>query len=106
MKNIKLALQALSIITAIVLASFKNPPAPSIKGKVSPGWYAVNAWAITDTDTLYTSVSDGSFEFTNAKPGVYRIIIEAKSPYRHLAKDGVIVKDGEETDVALSLQRY
>jgi hypothetical protein len=55
---------------------------------------------------LYTSITDGSFDFTNARPGVYRIIIEARSPYRHMAKDGVVVKDGEETDIELSLQKY
>jgi hypothetical protein len=73
---------------------------------VSPAWYAVHAWAISESDTLYTSVTDGSFDFTNARPGVYRIIIEARSPYRHMAKDGVVVKDGEETDIELSLQKY
>jgi hypothetical protein len=106
MKKIRMAIAALAMLTTILLVSFKKAPAPSIKGKVSPAWYAVHAWAITETDTLYTTITDGNFDFPNAKPGVYRIIIEARSPYRHMAKDGIIVKDGEATDVSLSLQKY
>jgi hypothetical protein len=105
MKKIRMALPGFAIATAF-LFSFKTSPAPSIKGKVTPAHYAVHAWAITQSDTLYTTIDDGSFEFPNAKPGVYRIVIEAKSPYRHMAKDNIVVKSGEETDVELALQKY
>lgn len=106
MKKTRMAVAVFAIVISIFLISFKNPPAPSIKGKVSPAWYAVHAWAINDKDTLYTTIDDGSFEFPNARPGIYRIIIEARSPYRHMAKDGVVVKDGEGTEVELSLAKY
>jgi hypothetical protein len=106
MKKIRTVAAAFAIISTCFFVSFKKAPAPSIKGKVSPGWYAVNAWAISGSDTLYTSVTDGSFQFAKPRPGTYRIIIEARSPYRHMAKDGVVVKDGEETDIELSLQKY
>jgi hypothetical protein len=106
MKKIRTAVAAIAIVIATLLISFKTAPAPSIIGKVSPAWYAVHAWAISETDTLYTTITDGNFEFPNAKPGVYRIVIEARSPYRHMAKDGVIVKEGGATDVELSLQKY
>lgn len=106
MKKIRAAVIAFAVISMTLLISFKNPPVASIQGKVSPAWYAVNAWAISETDTLYTTVTDGNFDFWNAKPGVYRIIIEARSPYRHIARDGVVVKDGQETDLKLSLQKY
>ena len=105
MKKIKFALAGLAI--AISLISFKNLPATSIKGKVTPAKYCVHAWAISESDTLYTTINDGNFEFTNAKPGTYRIVIEATSPYRHMAKDGVVVKEGQSTDLGeLSLQKW
>jgi hypothetical protein len=106
MKKIRMALAAFAI--AATLASFNNLPATSIKGKVTPAKYCgVYAWAISDKDTLYTTVNDGSFEFDNAKPGVYRIIIEAASPYKHMAKDGVVVKEGQAIDLGeLSLQKW
>ncbi|MBO9683444.1 MAG: carboxypeptidase regulatory-like domain-containing protein [Flavisolibacter sp.] len=86
MKKIRTALVAFAIISTCFLTSFKTALATSIKGKVSPAWYAVHAWAISESDTLYTTITGGSFDFTNARPGVYRIIIEARSPYRHMAK--------------------
>lgn len=105
MKKTRIAFLSLAI-AASVLLSFRSKPA-SIKGKITPAFYGIQAWAITETDTLYTTISDGSFEFPNAEPGVYRIIIEARSPYRHMAKDGIVVKDGQATDIGeLSLQRW
>lgn len=103
MKKIRMALPALAIAG---LLSFKNQPAATIKGTVTPAWYGVHAWAVSKTDTLYTTITDGNFEFTNAEPGEYRIIIEARPPYRNLAKDGIVVKDGQPTDVELSLQKW
>jgi hypothetical protein len=103
MKKTKMALLGCAIAG---LFSFKSLSTTAIKGKVTPAWYGVHAWAITDNDTLYTTINDGNFEFSNAKPGVYKIVIEARSPYRHMAKDGVVVKDGQATDIELSLQKY
>lgn len=106
MKKTTLALLGLAIaVTGLV--SFKNAKPVSIEGKVTPAWYAVNAWAISKTDTLYTTVTNGNFEFSNAQPGVYKIIIEARSPYRHMEKDNVEVKDGEPANIGeLSLQKW
>lgn len=106
MKKVSIILPGFVIAAALCL-SFKTAPPPSIHGKVTPAWYAVRAWAITETDTLYTTITDGNFEFPNASPGAYRIIIEARSPYRHMVKDGIVVKDGLATDIGeLSLQKW
>lgn len=94
-------------IALLGLVSFSNPEETSIKGKVTPSDYAVNAWAISKTDTLYTNVTNGSFEFQNIEPGVYRVIIGAKSPYRHTAKENITVKAGDTTDIGeLPLAKY
>jgi hypothetical protein len=105
MKKTKMALSALAI-AATGLFSFHSLPVTSLKGKVTPAKYGVHAWAISESDTLYTTVRNGSFEFTNARPGVYRIVIEARLPYRHTAKDNVVVKEGQATDVGeISLKK-
>lgn len=94
-------------IALLALLSFSNPRTASIKGKVTPAAYAVNAWAISKTDTLYTTITNGNFEFTNVEPGVYRLIIGAESPYRHTVKDNLVVTAGNNTDVGdLSLEKY
>lgn len=98
MKQIKMAVVALSIATAGLFA-FKDIDTGSIKGTVTPADGATRAWALSATDTLKSDIKDGSFEISNAKPGEYRLIIEAKAPYKNQAKENVAVVDGQATDV-------
>jgi hypothetical protein len=98
MKNAKFKLAALTFAAATLFA-FSGIKTGSIKGSVNPADGAVNAWALSGTDTLKAVVNKGSFEIMDAKPGTYRIIIEAKPPYKNAAKDGVTVADGQATDV-------
>ena len=73
----------------------------SIKGTVSPAEGATRAWAESSTDTLKTAVINGAYEIMGAKPGVYKVVIEAKPPYRNAAKDGITVMDGQATDAGM-----
>jgi len=70
----------------------------SIRGSVTPAEGGVRAWAESATDTLRAPIINGSYEITDAKPGTYKVIIEAKPPYRNVAKDGIIVGDGQAAD--------
>jgi hypothetical protein len=99
MKKAKLAFVALSIATAGLFAFNGIDLAGSIKGTVSPADGASKAWALSSSDTLKADVQNGAFEILNAKAGTYRIIIEAKPPYKNVAKDNVAVSDGQPTDV-------
>jgi hypothetical protein len=98
MKKMRLGFAALAIATAGLFA-FTGIKAGSIKGKVSPAEGASKAWALSSTDTLKADIKDGAFEITDAKAGTYRIIIEAKPPFKNAAKDNVTVADGTPTDV-------
>ncbi len=98
MKATQLKLAAMGIAAAGLFA-FNAMTAGSIKGKVSPAEAAVRAWAESATDTVNAAIQNGSFEIGNVKPGVYKLVIEAKPPYKNLAKDGVNVMDGQATDV-------
>ena len=98
MKITGLKLAALGIAAAGLFA-FNAITDGTIKGKVSPSEGAVRAWAESSTDTLNVAVQNGMFEIGNAKPGTYKIIIEAKPPYKNTSKDGVVVADGQPTDV-------
>lgn len=93
--SLKLAVVAFS---AAGLFAFTNLKSGSIKGTVSPAEGAARAWAESSTDTLKALVINGTYEITDAKPGSYKIIIEAKPPYKNAAKDGVTVNDGQATD--------
>ncbi|MBS1751161.1 MAG: carboxypeptidase regulatory-like domain-containing protein [Bacteroidetes bacterium] len=98
MKKAKLTLAALGILAAGLFA-FSVITNGSVKGTVSPADAAVRAWAISGTDTLKADVTNGAFEIGEAKPGAYKVIIEAKAPYKNSVKDGVEVKEGEATDL-------
>jgi hypothetical protein len=44
-------------------------------------------------------VTGGAFEISVSKPGTYRLVIEAKPPYRNAARENVMVREGQTTDV-------
>lgn len=97
MKKLRLSVAAFSIAAAGLFA-FKGVENGSIKGKVSPANGASRAWALSSSDTLQTEIKDGAYEIKDAKAGVYRVIIEAKPPYKNAAKDNVTVTDGQPAD--------
>jgi hypothetical protein len=98
MKKFKMTALAMGIATAGMFA-FKGIDAGSIKGVVTPADGAKTAWALSSTDTLKAAISNGTFEIPNAKPGSYKLIIEANAPYKNTAKEGITVTDGQPTDV-------
>lgn len=97
MKYAKWKLSVLGIAVAGLFA-FNGFVTGGIKGTITPADGAVRAWAINATDTVRAEVSGSSFEIKDVKPGTYQVIIEAKAPYKNIAKDGVSVTDGQTAD--------
>ena len=97
MKRVRMTALALGIATAGMFA-FKSVDG-SIKGVVTPAEGAKTAWALSSTDTLKAAINNGTFEIINAKPGTYKLIIEANAPYKNQAKECISVADGQPTDV-------
>ena len=93
--GIKLAAITFAAAGLFAFNSLRNG---SIKGTVSPADGAVRAWAESSTDTLRAPIMNGSYEITDAKPGTYKVIIEAKPPYKNAAKGGITVTDGQAAD--------
>ena len=85
-------------VAAAGLFAFSQLRVGSIRGSVMPVDAGVRAWAESATDTLKAPIINGSYEITDAKAGAYKIIIEAKPPYRNIAKDGIMVSDGQAAD--------
>src|SRR4030095_5012802 len=101
MKKARLGFVALTIAVAGLFA-FTNIKidAGSIRGTVAPADGAVRAWGVSGTDTLKSAIKDdGALLISDAKAGVYRVIIEAKPGYKNAAKENVTVVEGEPTDV-------
>jgi hypothetical protein len=99
MKNVKMAFIALSIAAAGLFAFKKAPVTGSIRGTVSPADGAVMVWAVSNTDTAKGTLANGAFEVSTAKEGTYKLIVEAKPPYRNASKDNITVINGTATDV-------
>jgi hypothetical protein len=85
-------------VAAAGLFAFAHLRFGSIRGTITPIDAGVRAWAESATDTLKAPIVNGAFEITDAKPGAYKVVIEAKPPYRNVAKDGLMVTDGQATD--------
>ncbi|HMH32353.1 MAG TPA: carboxypeptidase-like regulatory domain-containing protein [Puia sp.] len=98
MKFTKLSLAAAGI-ALVSLFSFRSLFNGTVKGTVSPPDAAVRAWIVSATDTLKVPIDKGTFTIQDVKPGVYKVIIEAKPPYKNAAKDGITVADGQPSDV-------
>jgi hypothetical protein len=90
----------LAIISAAAagLFAFSSLRDGSIHGTVNPPEGGVRAWAESVADTLKAPIINGAYEISGVKPGIYKVIIEAKPPYRNAAKDGVMVNDGQSSD--------
>ncbi len=101
MKKAKQAFVVLSIATMGLFAFTSIQQGGAIKGTVTPADGATKAWALSATDTLKADIHNGSFEISSAKAGTYRLIIEAKPPYKNAAKENVTVTDGQPTDVGV-----
>ena len=102
MKFIKSSLPVIVILfVAIAFFAFRSLPNGSVKGSVTPPDAAVRAWALSATDTFKATISGGVFEIADAKPGTYRIIIEATKPYKSKAKEDVVIAEGVPTDIGI-----
>ncbi len=90
----------LAAVAVVIAGSFAFQPfrGGSIRGSVIPADGGIRVWAESAVDTLKAPIINGSYEIADAKPGAYKLIIEAKSPYKNVAKDGVMVSDGQTAD--------
>jgi|SRR5882724_6605949 len=86
------------IFAFVFLFSFTKTWNSPVKGKVNPSDAALRAW-VYGSDTLNAPVNSGYFQIDNVKPGSYILVIEGKPPYRNVSKDGIVVVDGQPTDV-------
>ncbi len=91
----------LLVAAVMALLSFAIKTESGIKGTVTPAESAGDVWAINGTDSLKVTPAQGGFVIDNAKPGTYKIIVEAKAPYKKFEKEGVTVKEGEIVDLGV-----
>jgi hypothetical protein len=87
------------LIAVLILSAFVFWEGGLIKAKVVPVENASRAFAISGTDTIRTTITNGSIEISKLKAGIYQLWIEATAPYQHKLIPDVSVKDNEITDL-------
>ena len=70
----------------------------SITGKVRPGEGAETVWAISAMDSTKATVSSGTFTL-NVKPGIYKVVVDAKDPYKDVTLENLEVKQDQPLNV-------
>jgi hypothetical protein len=95
----KLKFLPLFLIASAAFFSFALMPASGIKGTVTPPESAGTVLAINGTDTLKVQAAQGAFQFADVKPGTWKVVVEAKAPYKNFEKENVAVKEGEVVDL-------
>lgn len=84
------------IATLGIAASVVNQSA--ITGRISPANGADVIWVIGEKDSVRAVVSSGNFSVM-VKPGTYKIIVDAKDPFKDVLLDNLDVKANEPLDV-------
>lgn len=70
----------------------------AIIGRIIPAEGAIQLLAISPNDTIKTAINYGLIQITDIKPGNYSLYIQAKSPFKNVQKNNIVVTD-ETTDI-------
>ena len=87
------------------LYAFRPVDQSSITGKVSPADAATAVWAVNGKDSTTANIVNGAFSIA-VKAGTYKVIVDAKEPYKDVSVDNITVSDGAPVDVGeIKLQK-
>ena len=80
------------------LFAFTAATQTSITGKVVPADGAETVWAIGATDSTKGTLSSGTFTL-DVKPGTYKVVVDAKDPYKDVTLENLEVKQDQPLNV-------
>ena len=69
-----------------------------ITGRVSPADGVKTIWVVSGKDSLKSPVSSGLFSL-EVKPGVHQLVVDARSPYKDVLMDNLMVTENEVLDI-------
>lgn len=96
----KKSMLTFGIVAASVAGLFAFTPVTqsSITGKVTPADGADAVWAISASDSTKGVISSGAFTI-EVKPGTYKVMVDAKDPYKDVTLENLEVKQDQPLDV-------
>ena len=80
------------------LFAFTGSMQTYITGKVVPVDGAETVWAVSATDSTKGTLSSGTFTL-DVKPGTYKVIVDAKAPYKDVTLENLEVKQDQPLNV-------
>jgi hypothetical protein len=72
--------------------------ANTIQGKVSVPYALQFAWAVQGKDSIIVAAEEGNFTL-KVKPGVWKVLLHLRSPYKNMVITNIKVSDGHITDL-------
>jgi hypothetical protein len=89
----------IGLITSVIcLHAFRIIQGSTITGRVNPPGEIEAIWAFNNVDTIKSIPSQGAFALT-AKPGIWKVVIDAKPPFKDAIIENVEVKANQTTDL-------
>lgn len=70
----------------------------SVTGRVSPADGVEAIWVLGTTDSVRAGISGSNFS-AQVKPGIHKLLVDAKIPYRDVLLDNIEVKDKQVLDI-------
>lgn len=90
---------SLIILTGILaMYAFSYKSTTAITGRINPVSGANTARAISGQDSSSSTIVNGVFSLA-AKPGLYKVVIDAIEPYKDAILENIEVKEGQTVDV-------
>ena len=95
----KASLQLCFLLLAITgIHSFKIMQSGFINGKVYPSDNIESVVAVNGTDSVKVTSENGYFALM-VKPGIWKVIVDAKQPYKNIIQENVEVSGGKNIDL-------
>jgi hypothetical protein len=88
---------AVLILTIMTLAADAGTQS-SITGKLKPVDGAESLWLVSGKDSVKHAIVAGSFSIS-VNPGIYKLVIDSKSPYQDVLMENLEVKPGMTLDL-------
>ena len=89
------------VIGGLIPFNVKRPPESgqaTIIGMISPPEGAGIVWAVSGRDSLKADVAFGNFSI-QVKPGNYKLVVRAKTPFKDAQLDNLEVKQNQLLDI-------
>lgn len=96
--NMKRILLILTILFIAILFIGFQKPRTAIIGRINPPDGSDAVWVVGEKDSLKTNAVEGQFYF-EVRAGNYKLVVDAKAPYKDAVLDNLSIKQEETLDV-------